>query len=78
MIGAFSLDYLARGVLEAMTECKKKVTEEQARAIIDRNDWTGVFSMAEYIGYGVYGERLRQDEETGEYYVTFSMGSSCD
>lgn len=78
MIGMYDLDYLARGALEAMRDCKKKITEEQARNIIDRNDWSGIFEAWEVMGYGVYEERLRKDEETGEYYVEYSRGDSCD
>ena len=78
MIGARKIDYLARGVLEAMRDCKRKITEEQAQNIIERNDWSGIFSMEEVCGYGVYCQELHKDEKTGEYYVTFSMGSSCD
>ena len=54
MIGAREIDYLARGVLEAMRDCKRKITEEQAQNIIERNDWSGIFSMEEVCGYGVY------------------------
>lgn len=79
MIGASEIDYLAKGVLQAMYYgLKRNVTEEQAKNIMERHDWSGIFSEQEVCGYGVYDERLHKDEATGQYYVTYSIGSSCD
>lgn len=79
MIGASEIDYLAKGVLQAMYYgLKRNVTEEQAKNIIERGDWSGVFTEQEVCGYGVYDRELRKDEETGQYYVVYSIGSSCD
>ena len=66
---------------------ERKITKEQyERAIQHRGyvieeDEKDIFSDSERYGYGVYGGRvIKKTNENGEdgYYVTFSLGSSCD
>ena len=62
--------------------CKRKITKDiydRAKANgggIASDDILEVFTSSELYGYGVYSTRVH--EENGEYYVSFSMGSSCD
>lgn len=65
-----------------MTEHRRKIEKDvYDRAMnngrsLTREDYGKVFDAAELMGYGVYGERVY--EENGEYFVWFQMGSSCD
>ena len=43
---------------------------------IVKEDKDSVWDMAELHGYGVYDGRVF--ERDGEYFVSFTMGSSCD
>lgn len=43
---------------------------------ITKDDTDSVYSISEVMGYGVYSERVL--EEDGKYYVSFQMGDSCD
>ena len=43
---------------------------------VAKEDKDSVWDMAELHGYGVYDSRVSQRD--GKYYVTFTMGSSCD
>lgn len=77
------IDGLARALLDIirkefgnMVPIKREITKEQAEKVIHENDWSNIFSQSEVCGYGVYGERVR--EENGKYYVEFYRGESCD
>ena len=65
-----------------MTQCKRKITKEMyGRAVqnggqLTREDYWNVFNESDVMGYGVYNERLAEEE--GNYYVTFNRGSSAD
>ena len=78
-----NIDGLARALLDIirkefgnMVPIKREITKEQAEKVIHENDWSNIFSQSEVCGYGVYGERVR--EEYGKYYVEFYRGESCD
>ena len=78
-----NIDGLARALLDIirkefgnMVPIKREITKEQAEKVIHENDWSNIFSQSEVCGYGVYGERVR--EEDGKYYVEFYRGDSCD
>lgn len=78
-----NIDGLARALLDIirkefgnMVPIKREITKEQAEKVIHENDWSNIFSQSEVCGYGVYGERVR--EEDGKYYVEFYRGESCD
>lgn len=43
---------------------------------MSKEDTREVFSISELCGYGVYGERLVEDD--GKYYIEFYRGSTCD
>ena len=79
------IDSLARCLLDIVRKegimqgpYKRPVTKEQAEKIIHEGNWEGIFNMSEEWGYGVYGRELKQDKETGEYYVQYELGDSCD
>ena len=61
---------------------RREITKEQyVRAIANGGqlieaDMETVFSDSERCGYGVYGRSVTEDD--GEYYVLFSLGSTCD
>lgn len=83
MISAKQIDGLAaaaykaiRKEFEKMIPIKREITEQQAKNVIENNNWEGIFDITEVCGYGVYGERVR--EEDGKYYVEFYRGESCD
>ena len=65
-----------------MTRYKRKITKEQYdnamnnKGFITDEDMDNIFTNSEVCGYGVYFPRVVK--ENGEYYVTFSLGSSCD
>ena len=78
-----NIDGLARTLLDIirkefgnMVPIKREITKEQAEKVIHENDWSNIFSQSEVCGYGVYGERVR--EEDGKYFVEFYRGESCD
>ena len=78
-----NIDGLARALLDIirkefgnMVPIKREITKEQAEKVIHENDWSNIFSQSEVCGYGVYGERVR--EENGKYFVEFYRGESCD
>ena len=78
-----NIDGLARALLDIirkefgnMVPIKREITKEQAEKVIHENDWSNIFSQSEVCGYGVYGERIR--EENGKYFVEFYRGESCD
>jgi hypothetical protein len=66
---------------------ERKITKEQyeramhRRGYVVKEDEKDIFSDSERYGYGVYGgsviKKTNKDGED-EYYVTFSLGSSCD
>lgn len=83
MISAKQIDSLAaaaykaiRKELENMVPIKREITKEQAENVIQHNNWEGIFDISEVCGYGVYGERVR--EENGKYVVEYYRGDSCD
>lgn len=83
MIGTKKIDSLAAAAYKAirkewenMVHIKREITKEQAENVIHHNNWEGIFDISEVCGYGVYGERVR--EEDGKYYVEYSRGDSCD
>lgn len=65
-----------------MTECERQITKEQYdRAMLNHrfitdSDMQSIFNVNELYGYGVY--RTRVYSKGDEYYVVFSLGSSCD
>ena len=78
-----NIDGLARALLDIirkefgnMVPIKREITKGQAEKVIHENDWSNIFSQSEVCGYGVYGERVR--EEDGKYFVEFYRGESCD
>lgn len=60
----------------------KKITKEQfdranaAGGSICKEDIPAVFTEAERWGYGLYGNRVY--EKDGKYFVSYTLGSSCD
>ena len=80
MLGALQVDYLAKGVLKAMTHCEREISKEQYEQA-EKGNWDAIFTDAEWMGYGIYGPTLHKEiDQNGfeKYTVTFSMGSSCD
>ena len=67
-----------------MDSHRKKITEEQYKRGIENrgslcsDDFKVVFTEAERWGYGVYSPMVHKDEETGEFYVSYWLGSTCD
>ena len=65
-----------------MTRGRRKISKEiydrskNYNGFITTDDERQIFTISELCGYGVYGARAV--EEDGEYYVAFSLGSSCD
>ena len=65
-----------------MTRYRRKITKEQYDRAIQNNgfitedDEKSIFYPSEIFGYGIYMARAVEDH--GEYYVTFTLGSSCD
>lgn len=65
-----------------MTKYRRKITAKQyERAMLNKgvltdDDEKSIFTASEIFGYGVYDIRVIEDH--GEYYVTFTLGSSCD
>lgn len=55
---------------------KREITKEQYERATQEHDARGIFTDSEVMGYGVYGTKYA--EENGKYYVTYSLGSSCD
>ena len=66
-----------------MVQCTYQITEEQYNRAIANNgriakeDREEVFGIANLCGYGVYGNRVRIDNERG-YVVDFDRGATCD
>lgn len=58
-----------------MTEIKREITEEEYRKAIETSP---DLLIPEYIhmGYGVYGSSV--SIEGDKYYLTYTMGDSCD
>lgn len=84
MISAKQIDGLAaaaykaiRKEFEKMIPIKREITEQQAKNVIENNNWEGIFDISEVCGYGVYGEEVRKEDD-GNYYVIFMRGDSCD
>ena len=59
-----------------MKNIKREITKEQFDRAVNDNDTTGIFSVQELMGYGVYGKHFL--EEDGKYYVSYQLGDSCD
>ena len=65
-----------------MTRYRRKITKELYdramlnKGILTEEDQKSVFSASEMFGYCVYVSNVVVDH--GEYYVTFTLGSSCD
>ena len=65
-----------------MTKYRRKITKEQYdramlnKGILTEEDQKSVFTASEMFGYGVYVSNVVVDHD--EYYVTFTLGSSCD
>lgn len=54
----------------------KEITEEQYKKATIEHDATGIFSMQEVCGYGVYNERFYKADD--KYYVSYRLGNTCD
>ena len=60
----------------------KKITKEQYDRAMENNgsickdDIPAVFTEAERWGYGLYGNSVF--EKDGEYFVQYTLGSTCD
>ena len=54
----------------------KEITKEQYDKATKEHDATGIFSVTEVCGYGVYNERFYPRD--GKYYVDYQLGDSCD
>lgn len=60
----------------------RKITKDiydravQNRTYIANEDMDKIFSICELCGYGIYGARAY--EKDGEYFCSYSRGSSCD
>lgn len=65
-----------------MTSYKRSITKEQyeramsARGYLTKEDRETVFTDSERLGYGVYDGMVCNKD--GEYFVLYSLGSSCD
>ena len=65
-----------------MQKRKREITKEQyERAVqnkgyISEVDKADVFTESEIWGYGVYGNKVVEDD--GKYYVHYSIGDTCD
>ena len=65
-----------------LTKYNRKITKEQYdramanKGFITEEDMNEIFFPSEMFGYGVYNPRVI--ERNDEYYVTFTLGSSCD
>ena len=65
-----------------MRRYERQITQEQyerARqnfGYITKADEEAVFTDSERYGYGVYGNHVF--ERDGQYFVSFSLGSTCD
>lgn len=55
---------------------EREITEEQYNRATKEHDATGIFSMQEVCGYGVYNERFYKRDD--KCYVSYQLGSSCD
>ena len=54
----------------------KEITKEQYLRATKENDASGIFTVSEVCGYGVYGEHYYEDK--GHYFVKYQLGTSCD
>ena len=65
-----------------MTKYRRKISKEQYKramlnkGILTEEDQNLIFTASEMFGYGVYVANVVEDH--GEYYVTFTLGSTCD
>ena len=65
-----------------MTKYRRKITEKQYeramlnKGVLTEEDQNTIFTASEMFGYGVYMTKVIEDHD--EYYVTFSLGNSCD
>lgn len=65
-----------------MTRYTRKITKEQYdramanKGYVVKDDIGAIFYPSEIFGYGVYDPRVV--ERNGEYYATFTLGSTCD
>lgn len=61
-----------------MVEINMEITKEQYEEYKDKPSKLGsqLISMEEFIGYGVYTQRLVEDG--GKYFLRYDRGSSCD
>lgn len=61
-----------------MVEINMEITKEQYDEYKDKPSKLGsqLISMEEFIGWGVYCQRLVEDN--GRYYLRYDRGSSCD
>ena len=65
-----------------MKSCKKEISKEiydRAVAnggIIAGEDYQKVFTPQEYLGYGVYSQRVI--EQDGKHYAQYEIGDTCD
>lgn len=57
-----------------MTDIKREITKEEYE-VGQKNPYYLISDNIK-MGYGAYGAQV--SEEDGKYYLTFSMGSSCD
>lgn len=54
----------------------KEIYQEVKKGGLSRQDEQRIFGYDIVEGYGLYG--YDAEEENGEYFITFSCGSSCD
>ena len=65
-----------------MKSCKKEISKEiydRAVAnggIISGDDYKKVFTPQEYLGYGVYSQRVIKEND--KYYAQYDIGDTCD
>ncbi|MBR2247977.1 MAG: hypothetical protein IJ880_13305 [Bacilli bacterium] len=61
-----------------MVEINMEITKEQYEEYKDKPSKLGsqLISMEEFMGYGVYTQRLVEDG--GKYFLRYDRGTSCD
>lgn len=65
-----------------MKRCIRQISEDiylrakENGGRISDVDVSAVWSRAEQVGYGIYGNKVY--EQDGEYFVEFELGESCD
>ena len=59
-----------------MREKEREITMEQYINATQNHDNTGIFTVTERCGYGVYNEKYYKSDD--KYYVRYQLGDTCD